>query len=291
MLSRFHALLTLAVLLLVTALWPAAVSGDATFVRLAAPQGGITAVYYNPVTGVPNRVSFVNAQGQEIFAQDYSGSSYVLGPGEWTASGRFFVYPLLDCGDHATFLSDRFDLVDIKTLRRYVGDQLPPGNPITPEFKLSKEDTITFYEVDLSNNNRLVPHSLSLSQEIPSLGGESLVGMPSEEELNPYYDAYWTAQKTGVCNIHKVPMKKKLVPIVWGLMNIDIGPLLSTQIRFFPHARDYVNGGCEIDPARKNTKVPIYICPECQRAQLEWINAHPQDPWSKSWIDAHKASN
>ena len=118
-----------------------------------------------------------------------------------------------------------------------------------------------------------------------------LVGVPTEEELEPYYDGYWTAQKSGICNIHKVPMKKTLVPISWGLPDTSVGPLPSTEIRFFPHARDYVNGGCEVDPARENAKVPIYICPECEHAQWRWIKAHPRDPWSKSWIKRHKTSN
>jgi hypothetical protein len=245
--------------------------------RFPAPKGGITAVYKS-LHGKPERLTFVDEHGREVYFQDYTESVYIPGPGQWTSSGRFFVYPLLSRYREPIFANDRFDIVDIQSRRVFVGGDLCNADT-TSQFKLSRNDTITFFEVDPKGRRK--SRTLSLSQRVPYVGGESFWGEPSEKELSPFYKAADRARRTGICNIHKVQMKKVLVLISWGLVVDSVGPLFSTQIRFFPHARQYVNGGCEIGLSRENEKVAIYVCPECRRAEWLWAKAHPKDPWSR----------
>ena len=246
--------------------------------RFPQPSGNITAVYQTAhrTTG---RIAFVDNRGREIYSTDYSKSVFTPGPGQWTNSGRFFVYPIIDRYDDPYVRDSRFDIADLRERRVFIGEDLL-NQQTTSRFNLSKQDTISFYTVDYDTKRRKL-RSVSLSEQVPYIGGESDADAPTEKQLHPYYVAAIKAQRTGICNIHHVAMKKMLVPISWGLVEFSIGPLPSTEIRFFPHAREYVNGGCEIDPARLNAKVSTYVCPECQRAEWQWIKAHPKDPWSR----------
>jgi hypothetical protein len=88
------------------------------------------------------------------------------------------------------------------------------------------------------------------------------------------------AQQTGICNIHHIRMQKKRVPISFGLFVLD-DPYYSAELVYFPNARDYVNGGCEVDPVRQKEPHFRYVCSECKRAQRQWASAHPKSDWSK----------
>jgi ribosomal protein L32 len=73
-----------------------------------------------------------------------------------------------------------------------------------------------------------------------------------------------------------------MVPISWGLLMFD-EPYRSDELRQFPHAREWVWGGCEVDPKLEHAKRPHYVCPECKRAEREWALKHPQSEETK-WI-------
>jgi len=90
------------------------------------------------------------------------------------------------------------------------------------------------------------------------------------------------AQDTGICNIHHIRMRKKVVPIHWGLVVIE-EPHYSAQLSQFPHAREYVNGGCEYDAKEDKAKHWRYICPECKRAEWQWALKHRSLPEAQ-WI-------
>jgi hypothetical protein len=88
------------------------------------------------------------------------------------------------------------------------------------------------------------------------------------------------AQRTGVCNIHHIRMEKKRVPMYFGLLVFE-DPYYSAQLAYFPNAREYVNGGCEVDPVLQKQAHFRYVCPECKRAQRQWAIAHPKSDWSR----------
>lgn len=253
-------------------------AGSPTPKRFPNPKGDIIAIYKSSRSSTGN-IEFIDRGGRKVFETDYGPIAVLPGPGRWTENGRFFVYPVSRDDDPS--FDKRFDFVDVQDRRVFMGGELTPEGLTTSEFKLSKLDTITFFVLEGDKKRR---RSASLSKAVPYIGGESSWGKPSEKELKPYYDAAFKARKTGICNIHKVQMTKILAPIWWGLINFDIGPLGSTEIRFFPHAREHINGGCVIDSKRENKKEPIYVCPECKRAVWRWIKAHPHDPWSEDRI-------
>jgi hypothetical protein len=93
------------------------------------------------------------------------------------------------------------------------------------------------------------------------------------------------AQDTGVCNIHHIRMQKKTVPIHWGLVVIE-EPHYSAQLSQFPHAREYVNGGCEYDAKENKAKHWRYVCPACKRAEWQWALKHRSLDEAK-WILEH----
>src|SRR5581483_273712 len=89
------------------------------------------------------------------------------------------------------------------------------------------------------------------------------------------------AQESGVCNLHHVRMQKKRVPVHYGLVVAD-DPYYLAQLCYFPNARAYVNGGCDI-PSRDFQKDRSwrFVCPACKRAQRKWALVQPKSDWSK----------
>lgn len=73
-----------------------------------------------------------------------------------------------------------------------------------------------------------------------------------------------------VCEVHHIPMEFKAVPVAYGLMrpNPD-DPDDATEHRLFPHAREYVPGGCIVMADWPKTE-RIYVCRECQQAAAGW---------------------
>jgi hypothetical protein len=95
-----------------------------------------------------------------------------------------------------------------------------------------------------------------------------------------------TARKSGICNVHRAKMLKKQVPIRFGLIDFT-DPYYSHEISRFPHAHEYVNGGCEFDPVADKTPHRTFVCPECKRAERRWALAHSKHEIAKD-ILAHR---
>ena len=86
------------------------------------------------------------------------------------------------------------------------------------------------------------------------------------------------AQKTGICNVHRIAMQKKSVPIIFA----DFHPHYFHSAywydmqRHFPNALEYVQiPGAIQKPQGK--RLPHYVCRECKRVQIEWALKHPND--------------
>jgi hypothetical protein len=94
------------------------------------------------------------------------------------------------------------------------------------------------------------------------------------------------ARKSGICNVHLVKMLKKRVPIHFGLLDFS-DPYYSHEISRFPHAHEYVNGGCEVDPIAEKKLHSTLVCPECRQAEWRWALAHPKHEIAK-YILAHR---
>lgn len=91
------------------------------------------------------------------------------------------------------------------------------------------------------------------------------------------------AQDTGICNVHHVHMRRKHVAIHFGLLVFD-DPYYSAELVQFPNARDWVNGGCDFDPAEEKRAHFRLVCPECTRARKQWALAHPKSQWSQKFL-------
>ena len=103
----------------------------------------------------------------------------------------------------------------------------------------------------------------------------------SERQREKLARAAVRAQETGVCNLHHVRMQKKRVPVHYGLLVFD-DPYYLAELCYFPNAREYVNGGCEIPSLDfQKERSWRFVCPECKRAQRKWALAHLKSDWSK----------
>src|SRR4051812_37215675 len=82
----------------------------------------------------------------------------------------------------------------------------------------------------------------------------------------------YTNGKSNLCEVHHVPMIKTNVPIVYGLLRFDDwGNALMAARTNFPHADNWVGGGCIVSMPKEAT---IYLCPECLAARQKWETAH-----------------
>jgi hypothetical protein len=73
-----------------------------------------------------------------------------------------------------------------------------------------------------------------------------------------------------VCEVHKVKMNEKDVPIIYGLYRP--GPEVPSpdiERRFFPHRREYALGGC-MRALHGPTKEKRYLCGQCKVAYEKW---------------------
>jgi len=118
------------------------------------------------------------------------------------------------------------------------------------------------------------------------------VGLASERavssaEADRLARAAIRAQETGICNVHHIRMQKKSVSIHWGLVTFE-EPYYSAELRGFPNAREYVNGGCEFDEREDKKPHWRYVCPECQRVEVAWARAHRSEPEAQSILKPQK---
>lgn len=102
------------------------------------------------------------------------------------------------------------------------------------------------------------------------LGGSAL---PAD---NPSFDwqqiakAHEEAQKTGICEIHKIKMIAEAVPIRWGeaVPPAPGEPSYQYRMQHFPNYIKVIEGGCIKIPG-KNSKM-TFICSRCKEEAIAW---------------------
>ena len=79
--------------------------------------------------------------------------------------------------------------------------------------------------------------------------------------------------KDGICEVHGTQMTKTNVPIYYGLLmpNTNMPPYEVVQKRF-PHAQDFVEGGCIVFRGQPKTST-IDSCVRCREAKNQWFAA------------------
>ena len=80
-----------------------------------------------------------------------------------------------------------------------------------------------------------------------------------------------TKDQSSVCEIHGVPMTKKSVPIVYGMLRPDRRTEAMAQVsqHSFPHAQEWINGGC-CGGFGSPQHAFLYVCAECKQAMAKW---------------------
>lgn len=87
------------------------------------------------------------------------------------------------------------------------------------------------------------------------------------------------ALRTGVCHVHRFKMAKRQLPISYGFpITTDYDRQLQAAAKVaFPHAADYVLGGCVISPGAPRTAEALE-CPICRVNKTAWEKKHPRPP-------------
>jgi hypothetical protein len=116
------------------------------------------------VTSSADQVVFTDSTGKVLFSDTYQKREYKPDSGQWTHSGRFYVYPIYSHGGHSPW-HHPFVVADMQTLRVYTSTQINKGLPIT-SFSLSGEDVISFRRLNLSYSDRGLSTSYSLADEV-----------------------------------------------------------------------------------------------------------------------------
>jgi hypothetical protein len=83
------------------------------------------------------------------------------------------------------------------------------------------------------------------------------------------------APDSGTCNIHNIKMQPARLRIVYGLPSPAEFKEAEAARDRFPFGRDYVLGGCIVQPAKT---VDGFLCPDCVRARATWLRKHDRRP-------------
>jgi len=115
-------------------------------------------------------------------------------------------------------------------------------------------------------------HLMLLGLYISSLGCVAL----SEDNRKEVAKAHQEAQKTGICEVHKIKMLKQAVPIHWGVA-IPPGPgepSYQYRMQHFPNYIEFIEGGCAKIPGK--TSQSTFICSECKKEAMKGKNGKKQ---------------
>jgi hypothetical protein len=84
--------------------------------------------------------------------------------------------------------------------------------------------------------------------------------------------AHEEAQKTGICEVHKMKMTAEAVPIHWGeaVPPAPGEPTCQYRMAHFPNYVTVVEGGCCKIPGKKSEMT--FICPKCKEAAIAWTS-------------------
>jgi hypothetical protein len=82
--------------------------------------------------------------------------------------------------------------------------------------------------------------------------------------------AHAEAQKSGICEIHKVKMTPEAVPIHWGeaVPPAPGEPTYQYRMEHFPNYLTVIEGGCCKVPGKKSEM--MFICPRCKEDAIAW---------------------
>jgi hypothetical protein len=118
------------------------------------------------------RIGLRDSSGKVLLTDDYRDRDYQPEAGRWSASGRFYVYPIRSYGGHSPWHRP-FIVADTVTCCCYVDSDLRDGDCVS-EFDLVGQDTISYRVLDRTKEDwdsgvPSLPRKCSLSQRIDSL--------------------------------------------------------------------------------------------------------------------------
>ena len=141
--------------------------------RVRSPDGRFYAVYrYSEAEPeLVQSVRFIDSSGRPLFAGAYATRDYRPEKGEWTRSGRFFVYSLRSRGGHSPWHKP-FVVADMQARRCTPESEIGAGDSIS-DFLLSGRDTISYKVLDRSKDDWEsgipgIPVRFSLSERLAS---------------------------------------------------------------------------------------------------------------------------
>lgn len=149
-----------------------AATAEAKDLQFRSHDGRFVAVY-RYAAGDPDlveSVSFVSSAGHLLFADDFTNRDYRPEKGQWSRSGRFFVYSLDSQGGHSPWRKP-FVVADMQGRRLTRDTEIHDGSSIS-EFRLSGRDTLSYKildtsKEDLSSGVPGIPVRFSLSGKFP----------------------------------------------------------------------------------------------------------------------------
>lgn len=80
----------------------------------------------------------------------------------------------------------------------------------------------------------------------------------------------WPQDEQSICQDHKVDMKRKVVPITYGLPDWS-RRYSDAGIHSFPHAADHMNGGCIVRVDWTRRYAVVFSCPRCETNWTQWL--------------------
>jgi hypothetical protein len=79
------------------------------------------------------------------------------------------------------------------------------------------------------------------------------------------------ADKTKICPVHHVPLKRQRLGIGYGLVTDNCGDMdrLWAAVKYFPYANRVIYGGCDIETNSPRYEEVLY-CPKCREVEKTW---------------------
>ena len=103
---------------------------------------------------------------------------------------------------------------------------------------------------------------------------------PSDAEFDKLAAAANQARKTGICNIHHLPMQRELVRVHYAHLPVEYfsSAYEYARLQSFPHTREYA---LSLNLGDDGKKTHVFVCPQCKKALRDWLAKHPNDEWGK----------
>jgi hypothetical protein len=92
------------------------------------------------------------------------------------------------------------------------------------------------------------------------------------EKEDPAFKAWADAQVSGVCFVHHIKMRRKWVPVSYGLPMMTDMPTKEEAYTSFPLADEgFWLGGCVVGPVKERE---MHVCDQCTAAYRAWKTEH-----------------